>query len=571
MPYQGGVYIIRLEHTNAPTYKGPFLGSNLTGIRYYLHSTSASTWMPQYDWELASKWYVDNALTASITGYSGYWNRVKKVPYGFQMYPTTSSDYVSIGSTYFDNLYKFFVDGDTILSGSVSSKNYYLQEGNPTSWIPIKNWELASKYYVDSMSSASAAQYWTLVGNGLYPTTIGNHVSIGTTNYDAGCFLSVSGNVCATGNFFIASTTGRVWGITGLNIGHTVTFAYGGDFENSMWTGFGTQTILRSYHGLIVQNYLPGAGVIGPALTVRGTTNKNIIEFQNSSSAQIGYMDSSANFNINGIYLKSGISGITSAINGGSLTQIDSSGGIVTGLTGVAISSITASLSGATLWTRSGTNTYLTNSSDNVGIGISNPQYRLSLGGDLANTKLALWESGGSYGMGVQAGQFILHLNAASDKYSFYDDYNLSNELVVIKGDGNVGIGVVPSGDYKLEVKGAFAADAKSFVIDHPTKKGKLRHGSLEGPEFGIYIRGILNNSNEILLPDYWDYLADDNSIEVQVTPIGKYQNIYVDKIEKNKIILKRKWWIFKINKINCFYIVHASRKDVKLKVEDEQ
>ena len=76
---------------------------------------------------------------------------------------------------------------------------------------------------------------------------------------------------------------------------------------------------------------------------------------------------------------------------------------------------------------------------------------------------------------------------------------------VRVLGNGNVGIGTGATAPaYKLEVNGSFAATTKSFVINHPTKPGmKLRYGSLEGPENGIYVRGKLTGSNKIELPEY--------------------------------------------------------------------
>ena len=82
------------------------------------------------------------------------------------------------------------------------------------------------------------------------------------------------------------------------------------------------------------------------------------------------------------------------------------------------------------------------NSSGNVGIGTTTPQSKLSLGANLANTKLALWDNGigGSIGLGIQNSTFRFHLNQASDAFRFYDA-PAGNELMAILGNGNVAIG----------------------------------------------------------------------------------------------------------------------------------
>jgi hypothetical protein len=127
-----------------------------------------------------------------------------------------------------------------------------------------------------------------------------------------------------------------------------------------------------------------------------------------------------------------------------------------------------------------------------------------------------------------------------------------------------VGIGV-SNPQFELEVNGEISATNKSFVINHPTKPGmKLRYGSLEGPENGVYVRGI-STSNIIELPDYWLGLVDYNTITVHLTPIGKNNSHYFIKCEDNKVYIGTS--IFK--KINCFYSIWAERKDVpKLIVE---
>jgi hypothetical protein len=134
---------------------------------------------------------------------------------------------------------------------------------------------------------------------------------------------------------------------------------------------------------------------------------------------------------------------------------------------------------------------------------------------------------------------------------------NAAQTRFVIDSNGNVGIGTTTPNN-KLEVNGSFAATTKSFDIEHPTKEGmRLHHGSLEGPEHGVYVRGRLKDSNVIVLPDYWTGLVDEDTITVQLTAIGGKQNLWVEDIVDNSIIVGFE------DKVNCFYFVQAERKDV--------
>lgn len=111
------------------------------------------------------------------------------------------------------------------------------------------------------------------------------------------------------------------------------------------------------------------------------------------------------------------------------------------------------------------------------------------------------------------------------------------------------------TGDTTIE--GAFAATSKSFDISHPTKEGyRLRYGVLEGPEHAVYFRGK-TKSNIIQLPDYWSNLVDQSTVTVHLTPIGN-NNHWVESVEDNSIEISSN-----TGYINCFYIVHAERKDI--------
>ena len=114
---------------------------------------------------------------------------------------------------------------------------------------------------------------------------------------------------------------------------------------------------------------------------------------------------------------------------------------------------------------------------------------------------------------------------------------------------------------HTLTVNGTFSAKSKSFLIDHPTKENyKLQHGSLEGPEHGVYVRGRVKDG-VITLPDYWLQLVDEDTITVQLTGIGPGERCVIH-IGDNKIVTGGG---------DAFYLVQAERKDVpKMEVEME-
>ena len=124
------------------------------------------------------------------------------------------------------------------------------------------------------------------------------------------------------------------------------------------------------------------------------------------------------------------------------------------------------------------------------------------------------------------------------------------------------------TGNPALVVNGHISADTKSFDIPHPIKKGKrLVHGTLEGPEFGMYQRGTLTSNltmEEIPLPAYWGKLVSDYT--VQLTPHGNYNVWLVEKhrnmfeIKTDADALDGRW--------KCEWTVIGRRNDYPLEVE---
>lgn len=113
-----------------------------------------------------------------------------------------------------------------------------------------------------------------------------------------------------------------------------------------------------------------------------------------------------------------------------------------------------------------------------------------------------------------------------------------------------------------LNVSGALNVNgAKNFDIPHPTKENmRLRHSCIEGPEAAVYFRGKLKGTS-ITTPEYWTNLVDPDSISVHLTPIGSYQELFVDKIEWGKrIIIKNR----EGGPIECYYTVYGERVDIE-------
>ena len=130
---------------------------------------------------------------------------------------------------------------------------------------------------------------------------------------------------------------------------------------------------------------------------------------------------------------------------------------------------------------------------------------------------------------------------------------------VAVNGNQSITKDLRVTGTTYASVQGTINVQGwKGFDIKHPTKENhRLRYVCLEGPEGGVYHRGILKDSEFIELPDYWKDLVDTKTITVHLTPIGTYQYLYYT-VAKNRIIVKNHSNL----PTHCSYIVYGERKD---------
>ena len=236
-------------------------------------------------------------------------------------------------------------------------------------------------------------------------------------------------------------------------------------------------------------------------------------------------------------------------------------------------------------------NVQMVNGGGNVGIGLTNPSQKLDINGYaratsgfVGSTSLKLYGDNTSTEFVAVATNGAVQLTA----YGGGSITGTATKTLAVDSAGNVieldvssnGTGVADqvafwkdtdtvSGSQALTwngstfyINGTLEATEKSFVIDHPTQEGKkLVYGVLEGPEHAVYCRGKINGE-VIELPEEWTGLVDSESITVQLTPIGKHQNLYVVDIKDNKVFIKNGDLL--TSKINAYYYIQATRKDVK-------
>jgi hypothetical protein len=362
----------------------------------------------------------------------------------------------------------------------------------------------------------------------------------------------------------------RIVSITTGNDNSELAIVTGDTGESMRIKGNGNVGIGSSNPAYPLQVYYAGGAGIG--LQVKGTANRSkLVVSDNDTSAYVIAEDSHASFGRNDSLTANNLN-----IN-------------AAGCVGIGIASPTALLHAVASGTeiclglKGGNNLWdnlLINGLNSSGTGVFNVRND----GSTYGTKYGFYKSGSEIGgyfeLTNQAGDSSSNdvtitaahstnsvvLRAAKNVEMWTYSGGAYVRRVMVEQGGNVGIGVTAPG-YKLQVNGDFAASSKSFVIDHPTKEDKqLIHGSLEGPEYGVYHRGTIQ-SNTITLPDYWSGLVREDSITVQLTPRGEFQHLYVVSYSLTEVIIGAA----DSETINCFYTIYGERADIdRLEVEKE-
>lgn len=140
--------------------------------------------------------------------------------------------------------------------------------------------------------------------------------------------------------------------------------------------------------------------------------------------------------------------------------------------------------------------------------------------------------------------------------------YNSSNTNF----DADPNLKFFPGNTPELFVNGVIQATAKAFVIPHPTKEGiRLHHGSLEGPEYGIYYRGSVftNYKASIILPEYFQALSKyDFTVLTSASTFVPIKTITTQSEVQIKLLIPT------LKKVKIDYLVIAGRNDIPFRLE---
>lgn len=417
------------------------------------------------------------------------------------------------------------VDGGTPAAGSVLQSADTL--GNA-------RWVATSTLGLGGGGGSGSSDFWTRVGSNVYPTTLTDNVGIGT-----------------------ASPTTKLHVVGGANAVSILQ----GPFNLSAWLQFqDSAPITRGYLGYSQDGGLM-SGIDANSMVLR--SNGSLHLMSNGVSANqlslkngnvgIGTTNPSYKFEVFGAAaLRGAGSYLLNQATGGSQAVFYSSGsnmGTIQNDAANVWSLGTKTTNDSTL----GTPALSWTSAGNVGIGVTNPDFKLKVvGGKIYNQ-----------GAGSAAGLIVDNTTYAPST-EFAVDPGAGADLLLLRSPMTTGVSsnaidvaainnaaqfapgssvlrVVQNGSSEMAAEftgrvtiagDLVASGVKNFKIKHPLKSGKdLVHASLEGPEAGVYYRGtaeLKNGQVTITLPDYFEALTSKQDRTVQLTNIDGGDMIFV-------------------------------------------
>ncbi len=414
-----------------------------------------------------------------------------------------SGDFVDVYNAQNVSGEKTFVSSGLFKTGMSVSGFFGLGTSNPTA-----PFHLAGQFGATTMSGGHVLSFFRNAGNYIQAPNVGGFLSLAAGGTSNSYSMNLNNGNLTIGSAqnndgYKLSVNGDGRFTTSLNVGTNLTVTGSGLFTGKL--GINTSAPI----GLVHTREFNGNGTTGLLIeNTFGEANKKISFRGGGTTTEVGYINTW---------------GYT---NAGFPTRMEF--GVYNPLTTT-------------------TENVLTFKTGKAGFGLSSPSYHVDVTGD------------GRFGTNLTIGNT---LTVTGNTYI----------------TGNLGVGVSPS--YKLDVNGNgnfstslnvgtnctigghLSAATKSFLIPHRTKEGKkLQYGVIESNQHSVLVRGT-TDQKVINLPDEWQWLVDEESVTVHLTPVGKFRKLFVES-QDNKVV------VVGGVKGSYNYTIYGERKDVaKLETE---
>jgi hypothetical protein len=162
-----------------------------------------------------------------------------------------------------------------------------------------------------------------------------------------------------------------------------------------------------------------------------------------------------------------------------------------------------------------------------VGIGDTTPTAKLSVAADSGDAIVGNGASAGVFGIGYYGVR-----GSSGNGYAGY-----------FQGDVFAGGATTVTNGLTVYNGLSVMSGVKSFVMEDPADPSKeIRYACLEGPEAGTYIRGsaeLVAGEAVIELPEHFAKVTADEGLTVQLTPVGKWLQLYVVEKGTARIVVR--------------------------------